>query len=161
MGLAFKELTDQWGIWTCINIYNSTGSAEMNICVWCSGNRRKRDQNFLEFLDKRGGEMGIWAGHWRKCRNLSKGGEYSRGKDPEAWPHWCSTGWIREGSHARRGRMGLELVTYGWLEDSDARLKALDTILQVLGDPVDFSAEEWPDGLTWLGMLVHMSHLSD
>ena len=42
---------------------------------------------------------------------------------------------------------------WSWLlmadcEDSVARLKALDTILQVLGDPVDFSAEEWPDGLT-------------
>lgn len=33
-------------------------------------------------------------------------------------------------------------------EDSDAGLKALDTIMQVLGDPVDFSAGEWPDGLT-------------
>lgn len=33
-------------------------------------------------------------------------------------------------------------------EDSDAGLKALDTIMQVLGDPVDFSTGEWPDGLT-------------
>lgn len=46
-------------------------------------------------------------------------------------------------------------------EDSDAGLKALDTIMQVLGDPVDFSAGEWPDGLTWLSMLVHLPHLSD
>ena len=34
-------------------------------------------------------------------------------------------------------------------EDSDAGLRALDTIMQVLGDPtVDFSAGKWPDGLT-------------
>ena len=77
--------------------------------------RRKRGQNFLELLDKRGGEMGLCAGHWRNCGNLTKVEEYRMGKDPEAWPHW----WIRLDQRrqrdGRRGRMGLELVTYGWL----------------------------------------------